>query len=174
MDGVRMIDGDAVASDAAAGLTFEAFFRAEHARLFRSLCLMTASRHEADEIAQIAFVRVLERWDRVSAMDDPTGYLFRVAVNVVRSRYRAAKRVARAAVALDRPDDAFAAIEDRDAVIDALRGLPRQQRTAVVLTVILGYTSEEAGRMLGMSAGTVRTHAARARVAMRSRVGEPS
>jgi DNA-directed RNA polymerase specialized sigma24 family protein len=31
-------------------------------RLFGSLCLMTGSRDEAEEIAQEAFVRVLERW----------------------------------------------------------------------------------------------------------------
>jgi RNA polymerase sigma-70 factor (ECF subfamily) len=135
---------------------------------------MTGSRDEADDIAQVAFVRMLERWDRVAEMEDPSGYLYRVAINVLRSRYRAARRAARAFVAIDRPDDVFAAIDARDTVIGALRDLSRQQRTAVVLTAILGYSSEEVGRMLGMSPGTVRTHAARARSAMRDKVGEPT
>ena len=57
---------------------------------------------------------------------------------------------------MEEPDDAFAAIEDRDAVIRALRELIPQQRAAIVLTALLGYSSEEAGQMLGMRASTVR------------------
>jgi hypothetical protein len=39
------------------------------ARLFGSLCLMTGSRHEAEDIAQEAYVRVLEPWDEVQRLD---------------------------------------------------------------------------------------------------------
>jgi DNA-directed RNA polymerase specialized sigma24 family protein len=45
--------------------------------VFTALCLVTGDRHEAEEIAQDAFVRVFERWDRVGSLEDPTGYLFR-------------------------------------------------------------------------------------------------
>jgi RNA polymerase sigma factor (sigma-70 family) len=151
---------------------FEDFFRVEHARLFRALCLVTGSRDEAEEIMQDAFLRVYERWGRVSAMDHPQGFLYRVAMNEFRTRFRRSVRAVRRAVTFDEPDDAFAAVEDRDAVIRALRTLIPQQRAAIVLTALLGYSSEEAGRMLKMQASTVRALGTRARDAMRETVGD--
>ena len=53
--------------------SFEAFFEAEHERLFRALYLVTGNAQEAEELMQDAFVAVWERWDRVSGMDEPTG-----------------------------------------------------------------------------------------------------
>jgi RNA polymerase sigma-70 factor (ECF subfamily) len=55
--------------------SFEEFFSSEHARLFGALCLVTGDRHEAEEIMQDAFLRLWERWGRVSGLDDPSGYL---------------------------------------------------------------------------------------------------
>ena len=46
-----------------------------------------------------------------------------------------------------------------DAVIRALASLTARQRAAVVLVDLMGFSSEEAGRMLGIRASTVRTHA---------------
>ena len=54
---------------------FEDLVRAESARLFRALYLITGNRHESEEIMQDAFLALWERWDRVGSMDDPTGYL---------------------------------------------------------------------------------------------------
>ena len=96
--------------------SFEAFFEAEHERLFRALYLVTGNAQEAEELMQDAFVAVWERWDRVSAMDEPTGYLFRTAMNRFRSRLRRASRAARRAAGSDPGGDAFAAADERDAV----------------------------------------------------------
>ena len=152
---------------------FEEFFRGEHARLFRALCLVTGDRHEAEDVLQVAFLKVFERWDRVGLMEDPQGYLYRAAMNEFRSRYRRAARAARQVFGSHPHDDAFATIDDQDAVVRALRGLIPQQRAAIVLTSLLGYTSEEAGDMLGIAASTVRVLTTRAREAMRAKVGEP-
>lgn len=75
--------------------TFERFYEANSRRLFAALCLVTGNRDEAEEIAQEAFVRVFERWERVGELDDPTGYLFRVSMNVFRGRYRRASLAVR-------------------------------------------------------------------------------
>jgi len=58
---------------AALAPTFECFYEANSRRLFAALCLVTGNRDEAEEIAQEAFVRVFERWERVGELDDPTG-----------------------------------------------------------------------------------------------------
>jgi RNA polymerase sigma-70 factor (ECF subfamily) len=152
--------------------SFEEFFGSEHARLFGALCLVTGDRHEAEEIMQDAFLRLWERWDRISGLDDPSAYLFRTAMNVFRNRYRRAALAVRRTVSLAPVEDALATVEDRDVVVRALRDLAPNQRAAVVLTGYVGLTSEEAGRALGMRAGTVRTLATRARAAIREKAGD--
>src|SRR5262249_40669991 len=104
--------------------------------------------------------------------ENRAGYLHRTAMNAFRSRYRSALRALKRGSAQQPGDDAFRAVDDRDVVMRALHELIPQQRAAVVLTSLLGYSSEEAGRMLGMRAGTVRTLTTRARAAMRQTVGE--
>ena len=59
---------------------FERFFEDHHRRLFGAMCLITGNRQEADEITQEAFARIWERWDRVSGLEDPAGFLFRTNV----------------------------------------------------------------------------------------------
>ena len=68
--------------------TFEDLFEAERPRLFRILLLVTRDYAEAEEIMQEAFVRIWERWDRVSGLEDPRGYLYRTAFNLHRSAAR--------------------------------------------------------------------------------------
>ena len=152
---------------------FEDFFASEHTRLFGALCLVTGDRHEAEEIMQDAFLRLLERWDRVRGLEDPSAYLFRTAMNVFRNRYRRTALGVRKTLSLAPSEDAFATVEDRDVVVRALRDLTPDQRAAVVLTGYVGLTSEEAGKVIGMRASTVRTLATRARAATRSKAGEP-
>jgi len=140
-------------------------------RLFGFLCLMTGSRHEAEEIAQEAFVRVLDRWDHVSRLEDPSGYLFVTAVNVFRKRLRRAGVALRRSIGAALSDDAFGAVEDCKVVQSALAELPLDQRAALVVTTLLGYSSEEAGHILGARPSTVRARATRARTALRNLIG---
>ena len=128
---------------------------------------MTRNRHEAEELTQDAFVRVLERWDRVSVMNDPRGYLYRTAMNAFRSRYRRGLLAAKRTFRVTPPDDSIAIVDARDAVVRALATLSPRQRVAVVLTDLLGYPSGEAARMLGIRASTVRMHTSRAHAALK-------
>jgi RNA polymerase sigma-70 factor (ECF subfamily) len=92
-------------------------------------------------------------------------------MNVFRNRYRRAALAVRRTVSLAPTEDALATVEDRDVVVRALRDLTPDQRAAVVLTGYVGLTSEEAGTLLGMRAGTVRTLSTRARAAIREKAG---
>ncbi len=123
---------------------------------------------------QDAFVRVWERWDKVGRLEAPTGYLYRAAMNLVRSRYRRASLALRRTVGLAPRNDDLAAVEDRVVVARALRALTPSRRAAVVLISMFGLPSEEAGRILDMKPSAVRTLAARARASMRDEVGEPT
>jgi RNA polymerase sigma-70 factor (ECF subfamily) len=150
--------------------SFEAFFERLHGDLFAALWLITRNRHEAEELAQDAFLRLWERWDRVAAMDDPEGYLYRTAMNAFRSRSRRASLALRH-IARPRPvDDAFAGVERREMLVQALASLTPRERAAVVLTDVLGYSSEEAGRWLRIKPVTVRVLASRGRGRLRQEV----
>jgi len=92
-------------------LTFEEFFEREARTLFRRLCAITGDGAEAEEIMQDAFVALLERWDRVSSLDDPTGYLYRTAMNVFRKRLRRASLAVRRTLALAPEPARFAEID---------------------------------------------------------------
>jgi RNA polymerase sigma-70 factor (ECF subfamily) len=151
--------------------SFEEFYESNFRRVFTGLCLVTGDCHEAEEIVQDAFLRVFERWDRVAVLDDPTGYVFRTAMNVFRSRYRRASLAVRRALSLAPADtDDLAAVETHDEVIRLLRTLSPPQRAAVVLTAILDYSAEEAGQMLGIKTSSVRSLTTRARAEMKRKV----
>jgi len=147
---------------------FEDFFEQEQDRLLRVLWIVTGSLQEAEDIVQDAFLRVWERWPKVSVMESPTGYLHRAAMNIFRNRYRQARLGLRRAIWAAPPIDAFGSIDDRIAVSSALASLTRRQRAALVLTELLGYPADEAGRMLGVRASTVRSLSASGRATLRS------
>lgn len=148
-------------------ISFEAFFENERARLYRVLFAITGSRQEAEDIAQEAFLRVWERWDRVAALDEPVGYLHRTAMNVFRDRRRrlvlGLKRALRPAAARDE----LAEVETRSVAANALASLTPRQRAAIVLTQALDYSADEAGSLLGIKGSTVRSLTFQARSALR-------
>jgi RNA polymerase sigma-70 factor, ECF subfamily len=148
---------------------FEDFFDAHYERLLRVLYLSTGNPHEAEDLAQDAFVRVYERWPRVGRLENPAGYLYRVALNAHRSRSRRMRVAARKALRLrpEPPADAHEAADDRVTVRRALATLPAGQREAVVLVEWLGLTDAEAGEVLGLTPGAFRTRLHRARSALR-------
>ena len=137
--------------------SFEHFYDAESRTLFRRLWLVTGNRAEAEELMQDAFLKVWERWEKVGAMDDPVGYLYRTAMNLSRKRYRRAALAMRRSIGLAPSHDDFADADDRDTVRRVLSTLPPRQRAALVLTEMLGFSASEAGRALGVQAATIRS-----------------
>jgi RNA polymerase sigma-70 factor, ECF subfamily len=150
-----------------AARSFEGFYEAESATLFRRLCLVTGNRAEAEEIMQDAFLRIWERWDRVQAVGDPTGYLYRTAMNVFRRRYQRTVLALRRAVSVGSAVDEFAAADDRQLVRRVLAELSPKQRAVLVLTEMLGFSAKEAAVALGVSTATVRSLAFRGRAAFK-------
>ena len=142
---------------------FEEFFDGEKDRLLRVLALVTGSKVEAEDLAQDAFTKVFERWDKVRTMEDPAGYLHRTAMNLFRNKFRRAAMAVRRGIGSAPDRDVFGDVEDRDVITRAMASLTSRQRAALVLTEVLGYSGEETGRLLGIKASTVwaLTHQAR-------------
>jgi RNA polymerase sigma-70 factor (sigma-E family) len=162
-----MAEAEATVSEHAG--SFEGFFDEHYERLLRVLYLSTGDRHEAEDLAQDAFVRIYERWDRVRGMERPDGYLYRTALNLRRSRLRRLTVAARKLFVQipGQEADPAAGSGERDAIRRALAALPDGQREAVVLVGWLGMTDAEAGEVLGVSPGAVRVRISRARPVLR-------
>jgi RNA polymerase sigma factor (sigma-70 family) len=158
-------EGPAVSAD------FTDFFHREHERLYRALYFVTGNGYDAEELMQDAFLKLWERWDRVDQLDDPTAYLFRVALNGFRMRARRARTAAKRVLSAEPERDAFDDVELRADVHRMLAGLSPRQRSALVLTEILGYDSARAARIMGIRATTVRALASQGRAALREPYG---
>ncbi len=165
-EGVRVSPG---ASDRA---SFEEFFEAQAPTLFRRLYLITGDVGEAEDVMQEAFIVIFERWDRVRRMDDPEGYLYQVAFNTQKKRRRKVALALRRSLGLTPPADEFEAVDDRTTVTAALATLTPRQRTALVLTELLGFPSDEAAAIMDVRPTTVRALAHQGRKAMREQAGE--
>ncbi len=152
--------------------SFEDLVDAEKAGLFGALCLVTRDRFEAEDVMQEAFLKVWERWDRVGDMDDPTGYLYRTALNLYRKRIRRASLAVKRAIRLVPPSDELAEVETHDEVVHALAALTRRQRQGIVLVDLLGFSSEDAAHAMGIKAATVRVLVSQGRAALKRNVGD--
>jgi RNA polymerase sigma factor (sigma-70 family) len=151
-----------------AGARFDVFYEEECERLFKALYFVTGNVHDAEELTQDAFLKLWERWDEIDRIDDPTAYLFRVALNAFRLRRRRASMAVRKLIPITEPPDAYLEAEMRADVRQLLLGLTPRQRAALLLVDLLGYPPEQAARILRVRPSTVRSLATRGRRALRA------
>jgi RNA polymerase sigma factor (sigma-70 family) len=140
---------------------FEAFYRTHHPRLVASVLLTTGDLEVAREAVDEACARALARWDRVSAMDAPAGWTYRVALNVARRQYRRRRLEARLLAGRAVPAAAPPEVDDTRRL---LAGLAPRQRTAVVLRFVADLTEPEIAAAMGIRRSTVSATLAAARV----------
>jgi RNA polymerase sigma-70 factor (ECF subfamily) len=144
-------------------------------RLYRAaLALCGGNRHDAEDLVQETYARVLAR-PRLLRHDDDLGYLLRVLRNTFLNRVRGDRRRP-APIELDderdglrRPGDPRhpeAALEVSE-LLAAIAALPPDQRDAVVAIDIVGLSYREAARALRAKEATITTrlHRGRARLA---------
>jgi RNA polymerase sigma factor (sigma-70 family) len=148
---------------------FSEFFADHSPSLFQALYFVTGSRADAAELMQDAFLKLWERWGSIDRIDDPTAYLFRVAMNGFRMRSRAARRAARRLARVESASDPFDEIDLRQDVRQLLLGLAPRQRAALLLLDMYGYDSAEAARIMGVRRSTVRALATQGRTVLRTK-----
>lgn len=103
-----------------------------------------------------------EHWERVRAMENPAGYLYKVGRNRLRRPRRAPVLPA---IAYDRIPDVEPGLPA------ALAALPERQRVAVMLVHGFGWTHDEVAALLGVGVSTVRNHLARGLGRLRGALG---
>jgi RNA polymerase sigma factor (sigma-70 family) len=152
---------------------FGVFFEREHLRLGRAIYLLVGDRAEAEELVQEALARAYERWDRVSRMAEPAGYVYRIAANLHRRRARARRVVDRIGEQLrvQAPSDPSQIADARVDLFAALDALPVNQRAALILVELFGYDTETVALILGIKPVSVRVRVHRARLLLRQQLG---
>lgn len=141
-------------------------------RVFRAAYLAGGDAGVAEDAAQEAFVRLLERWSRLAGEPYVEGWLMTTAINVVK-RHRARSILRRRReFGLTQADGATADASLRLDVRDALGRLSRRQQQVTVLYYYGGIPVREIASLLRCGEGTVKQHLSRAREALRTSLGE--
>lgn len=140
---------------------FEDFYRRERAGVLRALAYALDDPDLAVECVDEAMARAYERWDSVAQMTSRTGWVFRVAMNHGRNRWRRLKLERRKP---PRPDPQPADIEgvSDPAIARALAQLSVDHRTVVVLRYHLDWSLEQIAEAMHDPIGTVKSRLHRA------------
>ena len=153
-------------------------FREHNRALVKFLLTRLPSEQEARDVAQEAYVRLLEL-HRPGAISFLRGYLFRIAANlsVDRARRRSTQEKATELFEeLELPGSEHEAItgEEFETVCGALAELSTPCRRAFVLHVVEGYRTPEVARLMRVDERTVRKYVTRAMVHCRGKLSGDS
>jgi len=160
-------DGRATAGNRHDPGAFEAAVRPHYPPLVRRLVVVLGDEHDAEDIAQDAYLRAFRSWDRFDGAD-VRAWLYtialRLAFNQVRRRRRWLGILGRAEPApwMDRSDPDL---------WEALCRLDGRTRAALLLNVLDGYTHREIADMFAVPEGTVASWISRGRAALRTDLG---
>ncbi len=133
---------------------------------------------DSEDLVQDAFVRALERIDSLSPGSPFGAWFYRLVVNAALNRRRYLARRRTEAITADRaarggdPDRASERAELRRRLAEALRALPPELETVVILHDLEGFTHPEVAQVLGIPEGTCRSNLHRARGLLREKLKE--
>jgi RNA polymerase sigma-70 factor (sigma-E family) len=150
---------------------FDEFVAARGTALLRTATLVCgATRHDAEDLVQHALEKVYRHWHRIRH-DNPEAYARKVVVNAAISRARRRRVVQE--ITFARPPDTAANSPDldlRDTLMAELRRLPPKMRAVIVLRYWEDQSEHDTASLLGCSAGTVKSQAARGLARIRERM----
>jgi RNA polymerase sigma factor (sigma-70 family) len=157
-----------------AGETFEEFYSKRCPQLKRAIVAWTGDVQLAEDISHEVMLILMHCWGKYSR---PDLLMFRVAKQQIgrvrkkepRRSDQLDKNLERVEEHLERSNGTRLATES-DSHIDLMRlvsSLPDRQRDVLVLTVISDLPDLEAGRILGVSVSSVKTHRQRGLDALR-------
>ena len=163
-------DGDLLAAHARGDpQAFSELVRRHRDRMWAVALRTLRDPDEAADALQEAFVSAFRAASSFRGQSQVTTWLHRIVVNACVDRMR--RRQARPTSPLPEEGpgepaagrDTIADRETRLAVGDALAQLPPEQRAAVVLVDVQGYSVTETAQLLGIAEGTVKSRCARGR-----------
>lgn len=148
---------------------FEHFVAERGKGLWRAAWLLTGDSGHADDLVQTALAKTWGRYDSIANDNQFEAYVRKTIYRTFCSWWR--KLSWRNESPSDKFDDRASFGPDGATSMDVARALdelPRMQRAVLVLQFYEDLSTEEISDRLGISAGTVKSHASRGRAAMRA------
>lgn len=141
-------------------IAFEDFYRVYAEPIGRALALTLQDDELAEDALNEAMTRALQKWKRVAHFDNPSGWVYRVAMNWALSWLRRRRRERERPIALSESTTEIA-IED-DELRSAIDALSLEHRSVVVCRFFLDWSVQQTAAALEIPAGTVKSRLARA------------
>ncbi len=134
---------------------------------------MTGSVIDGEDVVQEALLKAIEALPQTGPLTNPEGWLFSIAHNAALDflRRRARYQAVHADEDLDMVVDPIDPVHDRQMATASLRTLmrlPVNQRSAVILKDVLGYSLHEVGEVIGADVPTVKPALQRGRMRLRA------
>jgi RNA polymerase sigma-70 factor (ECF subfamily) len=119
---------------------------------------------------QDTFVQAWRNVDRFRGDAAPFTWLYRIAVNeaLMRRRRKTLPTTELQETTVSGGEDAYSAADTRAFLIERLRDLPVEYRTAVVLRDIEGLSNQEVARVLDISVAAAKSRIHRGRMHLRA------
>jgi RNA polymerase sigma-70 factor (sigma-E family) len=147
-----------------------ALFEEHYVSLVRMARLLVDDRETAEDVVMDAFTSLYRRWTAVRDPAEAHRYVRSCVLNGARSqlrRRRLRRRHESGSPHQEATRDALETNEaDRSTVTQLLRTLPYRQRQVLVLRYFVDMTEAQIAYELGVSAGSVKTHASRGLAAL--------
>lgn len=137
--------------------SFSDFYAATRDGVGRALAVTLRDGDLAADAVDEAMVRAYQRWDAVSAMDNPAGWVYRVGLNYARSRIRRLRRYF-----TDDRQGIVSAPFVEPAIMRALGELSVDHRSVVVCRLLLGWSEADTAAALRIRPGTAKSRLHRA------------
>ena len=158
---VRRLVERAQAGDRAA---IEELYRTHFDRIYGYLRLSVGSQHDAEDLTNQTFIRMLESLDRFVWRKVPfSAWLFRIAHNLAMDHFRAGRRWQPEGDVPERISDLAPSAEeaafhtiDRERMLALIRGLSRDQQQVLTLRYVFDFTNGEAAAILGKTENAVK------------------
>ncbi len=153
-----------------------ALYARRHADMVRFAAFLTGDVTTAEDVAQEAFARVFDAWDRIDDLERIDAYLKSTVVNLAnggRRKQGVAERFTppRLRLVPSAEENALGRV-GRDDVLAAVAALPLRQRACVVMRYWMRMTESEIAESLELSVGSVRTHVKRGTETLRKQLGD--
>ena len=147
---------------------FADFYASARDDCLRAVFASVGDRQEAEDLAAEAFAKAWARWATVRRHPAPRAWVVRTALNARISRWRRRQReIVVPDAAPDGSSDGYLdGVVDRHLMTKVLR-LPDRQRQVVALRLFLDLDTAQTAHVLGIAAGTVTAHLARAIATLR-------
>jgi RNA polymerase sigma-70 factor (ECF subfamily) len=149
---------------------FEEVVRRTHRQVYTQALRIVGDRHEAEDVAQEAYLRVFRGLARFRGDAQFETWLYRIVANAAITQLRRRGRFPE--LALDRPEGPVEVpgsarvaeqAADRQELTEALASLPLSLRAVVVLKDVYGFPHKEIADLLGTTEGAVKVRLHRAR-----------